>query len=196
MTQTAVTSEPTPEAQKIAFNTKYSTTLDAVLRSALDDYNQTTYTIKRFQHSTIKSYLWIATVVFAAELAFFADIASTKQLIAFIDLTVDVQSKVFKFFSCLSLILSLVVFLLGVDTMRGRGKGVGPTVFPWTKIGDLAFDDCDEFYTDSCRITLIRDIQEAITQHVAESNSIGVKLRCMSWGVLASVGTALVTLLC
>ena len=196
MTQAAATSESASEAQKIAFNTKYSTALDSVLRAALDDYNQITYTTKRFQHSTIKTYLWISTGVVAAELAFYADITSTKQLIAFIDLTVDMQGKVFKFFSCLSLILSLVVFLLGVDTMRGRGKDVGPTAFPWTKIGDIAFDDCDEFYTDSCRITLIRDIQEAITHQIAEANSIGIKLRYMSRGVLASVSAALATLLC
>ncbi|MEG6504174.1 hypothetical protein [Nitratidesulfovibrio sp. 1201_IL3209] len=186
----------TTDAQRIAYNAKYCASLESIVRSAMDDYNHTTYTLKSFQHSTIKTYLWISTVVFAAELAFYADVSGSNTLISFIGMEINIQSKIFKALSSLSLMLSMAVFILGVDTMRGRNSTSSPTSHGWLALSNMAYADCDEDYRDNYRIALIQDISNAITSHLKESNSRGKKLRCMSWGILASVGCAILTLLC
>jgi len=60
----------TSEAARIAFSGKYTSSLDKLVTLWIDEYNNTTHRVKDFQYSTIKTYLWIATVIFAAELAF------------------------------------------------------------------------------------------------------------------------------
>lgn len=186
----------TSDAQRIAYNTNYRNALDSIQKAAMDEFNGITYTLKNFQYSTIKTYLWISTVVFAAELAFYADIASSSgsNLTAFIHLNVDIQTNIFKAFSVVSLLLSLGVFVLGVDTMRGRGATYRPCS-SWEKLADMAFQDCDENYKSSHHIELIHGINVAIAHHLEASSKIGVKLRIMSWGILASVTFAILTLL-
>lgn len=186
----------TSETQRMSYNSIYKASLESILRSALDEYNKITYDLKNFQHSTIKTYLWIATVVFAAELAFYADISGPKTLINFIGLHIDISSKFFKLLSSLSLVLSMAVFILGVDTMRGRKLTMRPTACNWLLLSEIAYKDCDENYKDEHRISLIRDLDDAIINHLKESSIRGIKLRLMSLGILISVGCAILTLLC
>ena len=103
MCQSLSTDTSTSESERIFFNNKYYSALDTIVKSALDEYNQSTYVLRKIQYSTIKTYMWLSTVVFASELSFYADIAGNKQFLKFINLNIETNSKVFIGLTCLSL---------------------------------------------------------------------------------------------
>lgn len=188
--------DETTVQQRLAYGAKYSGTLESILKCSIDEYNHTTYSLKKFQHSIIKTYMWLATVVFGAESAFFLDANTEGKLLKFLGIHINSQHSDFVILASVSVLLSLCVFLLGVDTMRGRKPTQRPTRCGWLKIADLAYTDCDEEYRDGARLAAIRDIEEAINSHLDESSVIGRKLRLMSAGILVSIGFAAMTMFC
>lgn len=189
--------EKTSESQRIAYNTVYRNSLESILRSALDDFNKMTYDLKNFQHATLRNYLWISTVVFASEVSFFSGLSDgSSSMLSFLSLSVNIQSCMFKLLACVSLLMSLGVFLLGVDTMRGRGLTLKPAANTWMVYTKIAYADCDQEYKDDYRMLVIEHLDKALVIHQEQSNKIGTKLRWLSYGIIYSVVLAALTVFC
>ena len=203
LAHTATTEQPTEAkeektgiTEKIAFGKEFASTLDTMINVWIAEFHATAHMTKRFQYSTIKTYMWVASVVFAAQISLYIDLATSKNLIHALSITVDVQNCLYRFLSCGSLMFSLAVFLLGVDTMRGRHKTAKPIESDVDRVMDLAYDDCSKPYYEYARITMLKEIDKALLHHRVMASERGIKMRIMSWGILVSVVMSLLTLLC
>ena len=101
----------------------------------------------------------------------------------------------FQIFSFLSVAASLGVFILGIDTMRGRGEVLAPFIRTYKNLTEMAYDECDTFYSDKFRYALVDDMENAISNHRKQASIRGRRLRYMSFGLLSSVCFAICSIL-
>jgi len=126
----------------------------------------------------------------------YADLAGEQKYLAPFGLSIDIESKIFKVLSALSLCSSMVVAILGIDTMRGRGMTRFPIIEDIESLMTTAFDESDKYYTETWRIAIIRNINDSLIMHREQASRRGKKLRYMSYGLLFSIAMSFLTLLC
>lgn len=163
----------------------YHKTLEFLLTSARDEYKQCTIDWRNRQTGLIKTYLWLAVTLIAAELHIFSSIWN-KTPSSFLLWNIE-PTFLFYLFALLALILDFAVFILGIDTLRGRG-GVHRQFEK--NYSDFSVQRYKEIFEDRQK-TLHHDmlvmIDIAIYEQRMQLAKIAYKLRAMSYLLLASV---------
>lgn len=154
---------------------EYNDTLKTLLSIAKDDYKFLALNWRNRQTGLIKTYLWIAVTLIASELHIFSSVWNNK------------PSFLFYLFAVLALAVSFAVFILGIDTLRGRG-GVHRQFEK--NYSDFSVQRYKEIFEDRQK-TLHHDmlvmIDIAIYEQRMQLAKIAYKLRAMSYLLLASV---------
>lgn len=164
---------------------EYNDTLKTLLSIAKDDYKFLALDWRNRQTGLIKTYLWIAVTLIASELHIFSSVWNNKPS-SFLLWHIE-PFFLFYLFAVLALAVSFAVFILGIDTLRGRGG-----IFPiFTKnYSDFSVQRYEELYEDR-QNTLYHDMLVMID--IANHNQrlqlkrTAYMLRTMSCLLLASV---------
>lgn len=170
---------------------KYEKMLDLVLKAAQEEFKQVTYDIPREQKMLIRNYQWISTVVLAAESSLFVHVVFKDR--GFWPFPWELYpSSMFYLWVVLAVVMALSVFILGVDTLRGRGVTLCPTLRTYSELSQIAYEEADDNMQEktlpgTLRTTMINDLEIAINNHRKIASSVGKKLRVMSWGLLLSL---------
>lgn len=153
--------------------------------SLLLDIARTEYKIlfvddRTYQGGLLKTYLWLSTVMIAAIIAL-GDAAMGKGQILFI-----AGRCGWIFFICWgsSLALSLAVFGLGVDALRGRNGFL--TFGNFKQLFEIAEEAARAEDRHSFRIDLLRFLEKTTAIQTAETSRTGLRLRKMSYMLLGS----------
>ena len=164
---------------------RYKKTLELLINSARDEYKQYTIDWRNRHSGLIKTYLWIAVTLIASELHIFSSIWNKKPS-SFLLWHIE-PTFLFYFFAILALITSFFVFILGIDTLRGRG---GITSQFTKKYSDFAIQHYEEVF-ENMPITLYSDmlvmIDIAIYEQRMQIKQTAYKLRIMSYTLLVSI---------
>lgn len=169
----------------------YKECLTTLLKAAQDEYKAITYDRRAIQHSILRNYLWLSTIMFSVECTGIFQVVGNKGTPWPMH-----PGTLFWILAGLSLIFSLACFCFGVDTMRGRG-GV---LFPYRPQFESLIDDAHQEASrrvsfGQLYVEMILDLERAINQHRATAMTVGKKLRCISWGLLFSLACAVLAML-
>ncbi|KAF1076288.1 hypothetical protein MKHDV_01309 [Halodesulfovibrio sp. MK-HDV] len=144
------------------------------------------------QHNLIKTYLWVASIIFTAQTSFYLSIIKDdfKLLTTFTPMKIDSISTPYYLLLILSLYCAVCVFLFAVDTLRGRNTLEVPYKNFETEMVN-AYDDA--FENDSFELyqKLLTQLETSINQRSTLANCNGLKLRKMSQLLLTSAVTGL-----
>lgn len=172
-------------------NANYIGSLDIILKAAQDEYKQITFDRHTAQHAILRNYLWLSTLIISVEGAIFLGIIGGKNLPWLME-----SGIFFIIFSIISMLFSVIAFLLGIDTMRGRGETFHPYQMPYEDLVGVAYQEAAANKADGfLRITMIRHLENAISHHSRACTIIGEKLRILSRLLLASTGFSILALL-
>lgn len=176
------------EEEENAFSSaEYDKMLDLILKAAQDEYKQVAYDLPNFQKVGLRNYLWLSTVILAAECVLFARVVNPEQGFWLFPWEVT-AGGFFYWWATLALLCGVVVFVGGLDTMRGRGFSLCPVGRPYGEFMQMAYEealgkrDQAEF-----RVNMINDLELAINDYRTKANSVGLKLRKMSYALLLSL---------
>lgn len=171
--------------------TDYRVSLDIILKAAQDEYKQITYDRHNAQHAILRNYLWLATLLISVEGAIFLNIIRGENLPWVME-----PGVFFIFFSTTSMLFSVAAFLLGIDTMRGRGLTFRTQQIHYKDLIQMAYDNAEVQTNDEkVRITMITHLENAISHHIEVCTKIGLKLRALSIFLLISVTSCIFSLL-
>lgn len=176
------TAEPISEPE---FPTdEYNKMLDLILKSAQDEYKQITYDAPANQRLILRNYQWLATVILAAQGALFGHVVNDQQ--GFWPLPWQVTPTPIFFVWAISAVLCcFIVFILGLDTLRGRGITLFPCQRTYSELLVIAYDEARKKNKPGClRSTMVRDLEIAINNQREKAKPVGPRLRKMSWGLL------------
>ena len=164
---------------------QYLKYLEQLCKYAYDEYKHLSADLGRIQLDYIKNYLWVSSVLAAAEISFFLDLMSgvRYQSIVFFHKQL---SPSFYFFSVFAVFLSICCFAIGIDTLRGRSSQIMP-FGDFTKLAELAYDDMKSKYNGSFYSTLVRSLDDVVHGLIAQRNSVGLRLRFMCYMILSSL---------
>ena len=154
--------------------------LNLLLDIARTEYKTLFVDDRAHQFGLLKTYLWLSTVLIAA-IAALGDAAIGKEQILFVT-----GKCSWGFFICwgVSLTLSLAVFGLGVDSLRGRKNFL---VFGnFKQLFEIAEDAGRAKDKHSFRIDLLRFLEKSTSTQTAETSRTGLRLRKMSYLLLGS----------
>jgi len=162
----------------------YEKNLVILADHAQKEYKLVTQEVPAYQRSVLKTYLWLSSLLVAAEVATFK---------ALIGKTINVTwlqkdpSIFFYHISVASIFLGFAVFCFGIDTMRGRK----PRVMPYGSFMDLADKAYKEASGEKSRATtlttVIKSLNDSIITQKDEIHKVGIKLRFMSFGINFSI---------
>ena len=174
-----------PASDKAFDEEAYRKLLENVLKAAQEEYKQV-YSLPGEQRVILRNYQWLATVIVAAQGAMFGHIVTGQGFWPFPWHTVP--TFMFYVWAVLAVVCSLAVFVLGLDTLRGRKE----TAFPYKRTYmDLLTIAHDEVRTargvGSLYATMVQDLQAAIDHQKEKARPTGPKLRKMSWTLLLSL---------
>lgn len=167
----------------------YDKLLDHMLKMAQDEYKQITFDLPSYQKTALRNYLWISTVVMAAEVTLFSSVLGGSWLFGIFPWRAY-PSCCFYLCCIAALGLSSTVFAFGVDVMRGEGKGEIYCLSrrPYMEFANMAYEEaCGKRTKFECKVNMINDLQDTIYAHRELANSMGLKLRKMSRGLLFSL---------
>ena len=167
----------------------YDKLLDHMLKMAQDEYKQITFDLPSYQKTVLRNYLWISTVVIAAEGTLFSAVVRGGW---FFDILPWPPCLYFLFylFYLVALACSVFVFVFGVNAMRGEGKGEMYCLSsrPYMEFANMAYEEaCGKRTRFECKVNMINDLQNAIYAHRETADKTGMKLRKMSYGLLFSL---------
>lgn len=148
------------------------------------------------QHGLIKTYLWIASVLFTAEMTLFFKL--TENNYALVETFYQNQNPVpptpFFYFYFASLCCAIGTFLFAIDTLRGREEKIIP--FKNYEQDQLkAFEENYENGKTKLYDELIRGLEEALIQRTQICTSTGLKLRKMSKLLACGVINCIISIL-
>lgn len=173
---------PTPE--------RFEKELDLILDFARTEYKILTIDDRAFQCGMMKTYLWLASL-FTATFAALGSALLNKST-GFPFLTSGAPSLIFYFLGGISLLCALSVFCLGVEGLRGRIDITGPGQF---KQWGIEAYHAPEEEPLAFRKGLVAFLDDAVSAYAAEVSRVGLRLRKMSWLLLASVAFAVLSLI-
>lgn len=158
---------------------KYREDIKYLASLAYDEYKMMMVDTKRYQANLLKTYLWLSSLILGLQLTTYAKllfVLNNTYNINFIDVVA----------AAISIIPSLVAFIIGVDTLRGRTS-------PGRPLGDLGQllkiakmdKDSDNNLTHLATIQALNDylLKEKKTIHFK-----GIRMRAMSYCIIIAVG--------
>lgn len=170
----------------------YCGSLDIILKAAQDEYKQIVIDRSVIQKGILKTYLWLATAMFSGQCALYTNMLGDTKLL-FWQLHLHVA-----FFVCAtaSLVLSVGCFAFGVDTMRGRGVIKRPYTKSYLEIMNTAYQSADEGeYQTAYKVGMVFDLNDTINHQIKISQTIGKKLRLLSYSLLASLAITILAVI-
>jgi len=163
---------------------EYDKSLMIILEHTATEYKRTAIDIPASQKSNLKTYLWLSSLLIAAELSIFKALLEKKVEIPFFQKS---AGPWFYIFAIVSLGMSAVCFFLGVDSMRGRKPKYLPFGDPMSW-ADKAYADAEgENALVKTQTSVIGALSYAISESCAIVNILGIKLRIMSVTLLVSL---------
>lgn len=169
----------------------YKECLTTLLKAAQDEYKAITYDRRAIQHSILRNYLWLSTIMFSVECTGIFQVVGNKGTPWPMH-----PGTLFWILAGLSLISSLACFCFGVDTMRGRGVVLFPYQVPFESLMSMAHQEASrDLPVGRLYMSMIRDLEKGINQHRAIATTVGKKLRYISWGLLFSLACAVLAVL-
>lgn len=160
--------------------------LKMILSAAQDEYKIMALEWRNRQTLIIRTYLWISVVAIAAQISLFLPVwaENHKKMLPW-ELCPTVA---FFIFVLLALLCSFYVFVLGVDTLRGRDGIRLPYEHTYSRMCDHSYKEATEVENSlSLYLLLIKNLETAIN-HQKEQNVIaGLKLRRMSCFLLIAL---------
>lgn len=166
---------------------EYNKMLDLVLKAAQDEYKQITYDTPANQRVILRNYQWLATVILAAQGALLSHVITGQQ--GFWPLPWQVTPTVmFYVWAVCAVLCCLIVFTLGLDTLRGRGITLFPYQRTYSDLLVIAHNEARKQEVPGClRATMVRDLENAINNQRKKVKPVGPRLRIMSWGLLLAL---------
>lgn len=178
---------PVPEQkQEPVFDfDRYYQLLGEILHAAQDEYRQFSLEWRNRQHSILKTYLWLAVTLAAAQFTLFSKVwGHDEQPFPWI----LVPGPVFYIFAFLALGTSAVAFCLGVDTLRGKDIRLAY---------DRAYEEMmnmarEESFISSNQAgmlekTMILCLENGLSHYRAQGTRTGKRLRILSRLLLLSL---------
>lgn len=169
----------------------YGKALENILRAAQEDYKQITYERRARQQFILRTYLWLSTLILGVQIPIFSHVKISS--VGFKVVPWDIQiTPFFYFWAAVAIFASLASFVLGVDTMRGRGETLVPYQ-PYKKLLDLAYKSASNTPENSSSdkeawcIEMIKSLTAAINNERLQASKVGKKLRGISYAILISV---------
>lgn len=165
--------------------------LGNLAKNAFDEYKIISVDIPSRQAGYLKTYLWLASVLIAAELSFYSNILS--QNFPRIDFLYRFPNLAFYIAAATSLGCAVIVFAFGVDTLRGRKQhsiALGDLMQVVELAKGSAISNDNSYY-----VPVIRAYNDAISHQATACHQIGVKLRRMSRLILLSLLLAICSIL-
>lgn len=161
--------------------TIYDRDLDVLLDIAKTEYQILSTHDEALQSGLVKTYLWISTVILAALLAVGHTMMQER---AFLFLFSGHCGPMFYALWGASLIFAGIVFVYGIDALRGRKalSSIGNFKNMY-EIGEQAFQKGNE---QGFRSAALRFLDRAVTERNHIINRKGRHLRIMSWLLLSS----------
>lgn len=173
-----------------AFNhEQYTKDLDLLIKLGYDEYKHISIDCLKVQFSHLRTYLWLASVIFGAQFVFFRHFFLYESVNIPIFLMVS-NTLAFYVFSVLALFCSLAVFCLGIYAMCG--KEATPWPLDLLELSREAYKDIEEH---KLRSVIIRQLHNAIVSQLKAVDRLGSFLRKMSWGLLASIAFSVFAIL-
>ncbi len=163
----------------------YKKTLEFFLASARDEYKQCTIDWRNRQTGLNKTYLWIAITLIAAELHIFSPVWNNKQS-PFLLWHIE-PSFWFYLFAALALLASFVVFMLGIDTLRGRDEIMRQFQENYSDLAIKCYNEVFENAPIKLYSDMLNMIDTAIYMQRIQIKHIAYKLRAMSYLLILSV---------
>ena len=164
----------------MSLETNFNNDLNLLLDVARAEYKILLVDDRAHQAGLLKTYLWLSTVLIAAIVALGDAAIGSGQILFF------TGKCSWGFFLCwgASLVLALVVFGLGVDSLRGR-KNV--LVFgDYKQLFEAAEGAARAGDKHSFRIDLLRFLDKTTAIQTRETSRTGLKLRSMSYLLLGA----------
>ena len=164
-------------------NEKLNEQLEFFVKAACDEYKLFSSDYYRLQLARIRTYLWLSSILIAAQFTFFSNLLEGK----YWPFTRVVREN-FQYnyvFICITMILSVVSFAIAIDTFRGRRLHRSP-IGNLDAISKHLLERKSESDRESIYYTALQGYKEAISSRVAEINFIGRRLRLISFILLCS----------
>lgn len=166
---------------------EYEKLLEILLKAAQDEYRQIAYDLPGQQRTVLRNYQWLSTVILAAQCAMFASVVHHGQGFWLFPWSVY-PSPFFYICASAATLCCVSVFILGLDTLRGRGFFPFPYQPTYKDLIILAHKEAHRVEpTGSLLGTMIKNLDDAISLHREAAKPTGPKLRAMSWGLLLSL---------
>lgn len=174
--------EPFPQREFDHAN--YRRDLETLLKYAYDEYRHIGLERQRSQLTYIRHYLWVAALIIGTATPLFWFIRGALENMTYF----SPQPTLLFYGMCfMTITLALIVFGLGIDSLRGRDL----THFPFGEFmahADTAFESAK---SGMCRptmlTTMINSIDSVNKVHAPRLHAVGRKLRLMSYLLIGSL---------
>lgn len=170
---------------------EYRASLELILKAAQEDYKQVTFDRPNRQSTILKTYMWLSSLLFAAEWSFFSSVREGKAPKLLLGSVC--QNDLFFALVVMALGCAAIAFILGVDAARGRIAHRYPYEDSYTDQIREAYNTSSygENPNESLRINMIIQLERGIRHHRKEIERVGRRLRTISRLMLLSVGVGL-----
>lgn len=165
---------------------KYREALILITKTAYDEYKHVCMDIPRYQATLLRTYLWLSSLAVSLEAGVFYKAVSGEIKWNGTACSAEIH---FLLLAAAALIAGLAAFVLGVDSLRGRGKTSLP-LGDFTELATNAYEMASEPGSTKLYPTMITALDGEISRQTATTSRKGIKLRAMSRLILLSVGLA------
>lgn len=173
----------------------YNESLKILLEYGYKEYNNLAIDRQNLQLAYLKTYISLSSVIIGAIVStmIFFEILPNK----FVFQLNRCELELGVFFIILSFLLAVVIFISGVDLLRGRERrpiplaGIKKTII-WMEKEELRLPSLsnDHLETELLK-SLLKAVAESVEDLVQITERIGTRLRTMSIGLIASAGFGL-----
>lgn len=167
---------------------RYRSNLELLIQQASADYNFLITDLRDFQSSYIRTYLWISTILIAFNTSLYLKILDKTHPIPLLN---GAPSVAFYLLALLSLLIPLVVFVIGVDAMRGRKDTLIP-IGDYNEKMDQLWAERDKGYEGVLR-SILGCYQDCIDFENKERSDVGNCLKGISWLLISTVLITIIT---
>lgn len=169
--------------------------MSIILKYAYEEYRHLAIDRQNIQISYIKIYLTLSSIIISAlvSASIFLKVASSGNTLPFPKNWTEVISLIFLF---LSFILSLYVFMKGIDLLRGRIERRFPFAkiedsFTWLEENRTSFNSEEKLEVELLK-SLIKSTSSDLEELLKNVKFIGKNLRCMSRILIGATSCALI----
>lgn len=162
---------------------KYQDSLKFIADKAFAEYHFLSMDHVKHQSSLLKTYLWLSSLTCAFQTSLYYKVLAS-----------EISTKVFSghpdfwfhLFGLISIALSLGAFVLGSDTLRGRGESHFP-ISNFEELSDIAYNMASKPRSQILYPSMIKNLNAEINRQIKSTNLRGKKLRIMSRLIISSI---------